>query len=142
MTLEISDAGRQLPRSELAAVEQEIGALLPEQYVRFVLANNGGVPSPNVVDVDNLPGSPTDVQEFFGFGLDAETSNATWYLGEVPERIPSGLFPVACDSGGNLFCLVLSGDDAGQVVYLDLGVEPSAQYLVSNDFDGFLARIR
>ena len=55
-----------------------------------------------------------------GLGLDIETSNLTWYIREVPERIPMGFLVIACDSGGNLFCISLAGEDAGQVSYLDL----------------------
>jgi hypothetical protein len=120
MTLEIKDAGKQLTRDEVVALENEVGAPLPRQYARFLMANNGGVPRPNIVEINGLPTSPTDVQEFFGLGLDIETSNLTWYIREVPERIPMGFLVIACDSGGNLFCISLAGEDAGQVSYLDL----------------------
>ena len=36
------------------------------------------------------------------------------------DRLPGRLLPVACDSGGNLFCLSLRGDDVGKVIYVDL----------------------
>ena len=53
-----------------------------------------------------------------------------------------GFLAIACDSGGNLFCISLAGEDAGQVSYLDLTQERSSMYLIAADFDGFLARIR
>jgi hypothetical protein len=60
------------------------------------------------------------IQEFFGIGLDIASSDLDWHMHEVPGLLPDRLLPIACDSGGNLFCLSCSGQDAGHVIYVDL----------------------
>jgi hypothetical protein len=94
--LEIKDVGKQLTSDQIVALENELRACLAKQYARFLASNNGGVPRPNIADIKGLRTSPTDVQEFFGLGLDIETSNLTWYVRNVPCRIPEGVLAIAC----------------------------------------------
>jgi hypothetical protein len=137
----IEESGRPLSENQIAGLEKKMTARLPETYRRFLVRNNGGLPTPDTVDVPGAPGSPTDVQVFFGIGRDVETSDLEWNLKTFEGRIAERLLPIACDSGGNLFCLALSGDDAGQVSYCDL--EGSGNpYAIAPDFDAFLGKIR
>ena len=142
MTIEIRDPGKPLTPDQLMALERELGARLPEEYSRFLIDNNGGVPHPNVVDIEGLVGTPTDVQEFFGIGLEIESSNIMWYMREISERLPEKTLPIACDSGGNLFCLSLRNEHAGCVIYVDLGKDAPTQHLVADNFVAFLSKIR
>jgi hypothetical protein len=94
VTFQIREPGELLSAEQLATLESELGARLPEQYRQFLVANNGGVPHPNVtVDIEGLTGTPTDVQEFFGIGLKIESSNITWHVREVSERLPENSVP-------------------------------------------------
>ncbi|WP_437494839.1 SMI1/KNR4 family protein [Sorangium sp. So ce1014] len=106
--------------ADISKFEQRIGAILPEQYRRFLLEFNGGIPTPGTVDVEGLPGASTDVQVFFGIGSSIESSDLNWNLTTLAERLEDELLPIAIDSGGNVFCLVLQGDDRGAVVCCDL----------------------
>ena len=58
-------------------------------------------------------------------------------------RIPENLFPIACEDGGSLICLSLSGSDKGAVYYWDYYGEtqpPSYDnvYQIAGTFQGFL----
>jgi hypothetical protein len=142
--MQIENPGPELKREELSKLEAKIHAKLPSAYTDFLLQFNGGVPWPNnTIDVQDLPGSPTDVQGFFGIGRSIKTTNIAWNLDLIDERCPHHrAVPIASDSGGNLFCLSLAGDAADKVVYLDLGTADCALYVVASSFAEFVQRIR
>jgi hypothetical protein len=141
MSIELGETGAPLTDDDVVEFENEFRAILPEQYRRFLLKCNGGVPSPDIVEVEGAPGSPTDVQVFFGITRPVESSSLRWNKQMFSDRIPDRMLPVACDSGGNLFCLSVSGEDLGNLFYVDLeSLEPTF-YLVATDFDSFLEKI-
>ena len=139
----IENVGPKIEALDIAPIEAELGAVLPDSYRQFLLRNNGGSPTPDTIDVPGAVGSPTDVQVFFGIGRLADSSNLAWNLALVGERCP-GLhaLPIACDSGGNLFCLKFERDAAAKVIYCDLDDPDCATYEVAASFDGFVAKIR
>jgi len=141
MTARIEGPGKPLTNDDLADLERTLRAALPSQYRGFLLRNNGGIPSPDTVDVDGVPGSPTDVQVFFGIGRPVESSDLSWNRQTFSDRLPDRMLPIACDSGGNLFCLSLSGEDAGSVIYVDLEQRQPAFYLAAEGFDAFLGKL-
>lgn len=142
MLREIRRPGDALAPDDLSFLENEIGAAIPEPYRTFLLRYNGGAPSPNVVDVEEAPGTPTDVQVFFGLRRSVETSTLSWNKCTFADRLPSALLPIAVDSGGNLFCLTLSGPRRGNIMYAALETPSPEFYLVAADFDRFLAKLR
>ncbi|MEM7205862.1 MAG: SMI1/KNR4 family protein [Planctomycetota bacterium] len=144
---DLLDTGPELAEGEVAALEQRLGAALPSDYRSFLLASNGGVPEPNCVDVPGHPEAPTDLQEFFGITQTVETSNIEWHLDVLTERLEKAQVPIACDSGGNTFCISVRPGDRGQIVYLDLqrvagdyGAAPEA-YPVAQSFTEFLGKL-
>jgi hypothetical protein len=146
----IRDVGRTLSEAEVVALEQRIGHHLPESYRRFLLQNNGGRPALDMdtIDIEHLPGSPTDIQVFFGIDDPVESCTIDWNLRMFENRISNQLLPIACDSFGNRFCIALSNSDYGSVVYCDFSptfgphVGTAIYYRVAPDFDSFLERIR
>ncbi len=139
--IRIEEPGPALSEIEIARLERRLNARLPESYCRFLIRNNGGVPTPETVDIPDAPGSPTDVQVFFGIGRAIRTSDLNWNVDTFLGRVPEGLLPIACDSAGNLFCLGLSGRMAGQVVYCQIE-GGGAPYPVAPDFEAFLEKLR
>lgn len=139
----IDNVGPKIGALDIVPIEVELGAVLPDAYRQFLLRSNGGTPTPDTIDVPGADGSPTDVQVFFGIGRSVESSDLTWNLALVAERCP-GLraLPIACDSGGNLFCLKFERDAAAKVIYCDLGDPDCAPYEVAASFDEFVAKIR
>jgi hypothetical protein len=142
---QIREQGPALSETKVTELERNLRAQLPESYRRFLLANNGGRPRPDTVDVPGV--GPTDVQTIFGIGRAIASSGLEENRKTYAGRIPNALLPVACDSGGGLFCVALIGEDRGKIFFCDLygwfGVEPSSKpNLVAPDFDSFLARLR
>lgn len=137
MLIEIENPGPLLTPQRLAEVEAELGVTLPADYRAFLLAYNGGSPVPDTVDVEKAPGTPTDVQTFFGIGRHIESSGLVWNKRVLIDRIPEDCLPIACDSGGNLFCLA----EGGHVVYIDLDSPEPGKYLVAETFDAFLQKL-
>jgi hypothetical protein len=71
----IEDVGSKIETRDITALEAELGAVLLDSYREFLLLYNGGVPTPDIVDVSGLPGTPTDVQVFFGIARQVESSD-------------------------------------------------------------------
>lgn len=143
--IKIDNRGPQIDAGHVAEVEAAIGSELPASYKAFLLKENGGLPTPDTVDVEGVPGSPTDIQEFFGIAQCLESSNLSWNIDLMSQRCPNHrLLPVACDSGGNLFCLDLFTEFSGGVMYCDLsGSHPHIVFHeVAPNFESFLGKIR
>jgi hypothetical protein len=141
--IEIENAGQTIGESELMLLEREFGHQLPEDYKQFLRKQNGGTPWPDVVDVEGLSSSPTDVQVFFGMGREVESSDLLWNLRLIEARVPvPRMLPIACDSGGNLFCLRPLSGVQFDVLYCDLSGPTDRLYDVAPDFGSFLDRIR
>jgi hypothetical protein len=88
-------------------------------------------------------GCPIDVQVFFGIGREVDTSNLAWNLAFIGERCPNHqVLPIACDSGGNLFCLEIKDGIAAKVVYCDLDGPECVFYKVASSFESFLKSLR
>lgn len=139
----IENAGPRIQPADIAGIEAELGTALPASYRQFLLHKNGGTPTPDVINVPGADWSPTDVQVFFGIGRSEPSSDLAWNLALVVERCP-GLhaLPIACDSGGNLFCLRVGRDAPAKVIYCDLNDPECATYEVAASFDEFVTMIR
>ncbi|HEX4505386.1 MAG TPA: SMI1/KNR4 family protein [Alphaproteobacteria bacterium] len=148
--IEIANQGDGVTAAGLAALEKEFGAKLPEDYLEFLSLNDGGRPTPGTVDIEGLPGSPTDVQEFFGMHGASGSSNILWNLEVIRDRLPNfHALPIACDSGGSLFCLTPSQAGKSEVVYCDMpgssfykATQDISVYKVAPDFRSFMNKIR
>ena len=144
----VEDRGPEVSETQLASLEANLGSPLPAEYREFLIASNGGVPTPDTIDIPGFPESPTDVQVLFGVGRSVESSRLEWNLRTLAERLDSGLLPIACDSGGNVFCLSLRSSDNGAVLYCDLQAvfadyQSKPQYYpVAPSFESFLRRLR
>ena len=141
----IDSPGPALSEADLESLEAKLGVVLPVAYRQFLMTHNGGRPEPDGVDVPGY--DETDVQVLFGLGRTIESSCIEWNLDTLANRLPSGLVPVATDSGGNVFLLSLRGADHGAVLYGDLDAvfgDLDAElpiFMVSPTFDDFLASL-
>lgn len=139
----IDRRGPQVGPEEIAAVEAALNARLPSAYLNFLTVYNGGTPTPDTVDVPGAPNTPTDVQVFFGIRRPVKSSDLSWNLSLVKERCPGlNALPIACDSGGNLFCLKVERGIASEVIYCDLDDPDCPLYAVAASFDDFTAKLR
>lgn len=142
MNIEIENPGPSLTEEIIAGFEAELGSALPDPYRLFLREYNGGQPWPECIDIAQLPESPTDIQIFFGLGRNIESSDLRWILKTYEGLIQNGRLPIARDSGGNLFCIVLNGPESGKIIYFDISRDTEVTYEVARTFDRFLATIR
>ena len=105
---------------DLAAFETRHALQLPEDYRRFLLAHNGGVPIPNTIDFV-AQGAPTssDVSAFYGLHAGEAWASLAWHMDIFEGRIPPDGLPIAGDSGGNQYVLIVRGARRGQVFFWD-----------------------
>jgi SMI1-KNR4 cell-wall len=144
MKLRIDKSGPPIGGQEIQGLESELGVVLPDDYKTFLLRYNGGNPWPNVVDIPDLPGSPTDVQIFFGLRRAGETNELHWNLALVRQaHLGRVLLPIACDSGGGLFCLAEDRKLLRKVIYLDMITSDHREPIfVAESFEKFLGKLR
>jgi cell wall assembly regulator SMI1 len=148
MIEEISECGPPLNDENVRLLENELGFSLPKEYRDFLLRYNGGRPIPRAFPIRNLTNNPFGViQVFFRIGGDFETSTLIWNWEIHNGRIPSNLFPIACDDGGDLICISLFGDDAESVVFWDYHQETNEPtydnvYHIADSFEEFLESIQ
>jgi hypothetical protein len=139
----IDSLGQRIEEGDIEDFEIETGAKLPKSYRDFLMTFNGGVPSPDTIDVPDAPDGPTDVQIFFGIGRTIESSDLRWNFSLVRDRCSGTLMvPIACDSGGNLFCFRVERGIAGEVIYCDLSAQECSSYFAASDFTEFLSKLR
>lgn len=139
----IENVGPKIGTRDIKLIEVKLGVVLPDSYRQFLLRSNGGAPTPDTIDVPGADGSPTDVQIFFGIGALVESSDLAWNLALITERCP-GLqaLPIACDSGGNLFCLKIERDATTKVIYCNLDGPDCTTCEVAASFEEFITKIR
>jgi hypothetical protein len=141
--IEVIEKGRKVTCAELEQLVHKLGAKLPEDYRLFLERENGGIPVPNIIDIDGLPGTPTDVQVLFGIGRNVRSSDLAWNLDFISDRaLEYRLLPIARDSGGGLFCLLVDQEAEVGVVYCDFRESFRKLYPVAPSFTEFTRKIR
>lgn len=140
--IHIKTKDRPLGMTDLARLEGIMGRPLPEQYRSFLLRTNGGRPKPDSIDIEGSHFRATDVQVFHGIDTEIEADNILWNLEILEGCKENHLLPIACDSGGHLFMLILAEKDYGHVLYFDMFTMPPHPYHIANDFNEFLAKLR
>ena len=138
----IVDLGPPISVVDVVALENKIGATLPNDYREFLLSNNGGRPEPDGVRV--LGYDETDVQILFGVGRPIKSSCIDWNLEILEKRLPEYAVPIGSDSGGNVFYVSLEVGNRGSVLYLALDAvygsdsSDTPTYEVNSSFENFI----
>jgi hypothetical protein len=146
--MELRDGFGPLTEERVVAFEQQLGTRLPEDYREFLLETNGGRPTvPAVFRYADRSGPYTDsvVNWFYGLheGHHYRLDESLTYGRAV---IPSELFAIADDPGGNSICLVATGPERGKVYFFvndgagDADPELNRKQLhrISDSFEAFL----
>jgi len=139
--IQITGQNRQLESSDLARIEDKMGRPLPEVYRAFLLVNNGGRPKPDAIQIPSWDFRTTDVKVFFGLDDEFECCDLLWHLDWLEGCLENHLLPIADDSIGNLFVLVLDEVDYGQILYFNAAEIPPRPYFVAKDFNEFLGKL-
>ena len=145
---------RSLPRLEearLRELEGLIGSPLPADYRAFLLAHNGGKPSPSGFRFDKKGRgySESSVEWLYGIQDGGEYFNSLElrYRG-YKGRMPPTIIPIGSDPGGNQVCISIAGPDLGHVYFWDHEREADTDedeepgydnlYFVADSFSSFL----
>ena len=130
-----NNSGPPLVDDYLPAFEAWLGRRLPESYRNFLWLHNGGRPSPRYARVPT-PRGPNWVELLHIFGLTGPYKGYTLEGGisDFPRFVWMGLLPIACDGGGGVFCLRMSGEPFGEVLFCDEPFAGDMPYVIANDF--------
>ena len=129
MLEKIDNLGRSISESELNKIASEIGLEFPADYKDFLLKYNGGSPEPDAIPIKEHEEEVGTIQLFFGIDREIESSCLKWVYDELKDRIPDSYLPIACSDTGDIFCLVLSKNQYGSVVFWDAIDETSKDSL-------------
>lgn len=150
MAVTIRNSESFLSNEKLEEVERRLAIQLPAQYRHFLLAHNGGRPTPNVFHFKNQRGTDAvSCIDWFLAIYDGEHDNFETYFSWCKTddvRMPLELVPIAHDPGGNLVCIAIAGAQCGAVYFWDHEQEsddpegPSYLnvHLIADSFDEFL----
>ncbi|WP_457649305.1 SMI1/KNR4 family protein [Profundibacter sp.] len=130
-------------------LEEKIPSKLPKEYVSFLVKRGVGILDGSY----DIQGTDLEIHNFLTFPENQrDTLSLDFYIGAFSNRVPSDCIPIAYDSGGNVFCIGLKGENRGAVYYCDREFEydeedeteeTRAQKFtkVSNSFSDFLSRL-
>lgn len=117
MATTINDFFPPVSEERLAEIEQKWGYTLPTDYRSFLLTYNGGEPEPMYF---NLKGKEhgSDIYALLGIN-GSEHCDTEDYMQTYQGRLPSRFHPIGFDSGGNVICISVAGDDRGMIYFWD-----------------------
>ena len=147
MAYKMREIGRAVDDEDLRRLESETGTSLPQEYKDFLKQNNGGRPSPKFFPIKGFANNPIgQVLDFFGIDDQVKSCRLDWNHKTLLGKIPANMFAIACEDGGSLICLSLSGEDKGRIYYWDFYGQterPSYEnvYFVAETFHEFLASL-
>ena len=121
MSVHITGGCPKISEAELSAFEDELKIRFPEDYREFLLAYNGGKPSPGVFDVD-IDGfiNTTAILRFLCLGSgDFEEYSLRYYFRRYKDKLPTSLLAIATELSANKICISISGSDFGRVYFWD-----------------------
>ncbi len=121
--------GPQLTQANIAACANTLGLQFPKAYVRFLLAQNGGVPTPAYLPLPGIDGIM--IERFLSIG-DGGLADVCLHLRES-HGLPDHLIPIVATSENDSFVLLSCREaDSGKLVSWD-EIESGFEY----DEDGF-----
>src|SRR5215207_8917795 len=107
MKTSIERPGPTVTQADISRLELRLGASFPNSYRKFLMDFNGGIPTPDTIDVPGHPESPTDVHVLFSIDRPFESTDIEWNWRVYTERLHDQWVPIASDSFGNVFALTL-----------------------------------
>lgn len=112
-----------LNETRLADFEINLGVRLPEDYRKFLMDHNGGIPEPSTFWIkDGIDSS--EVFQFYGIHDGPEWLSLENYIIGKNFGIPEHLLAIGDDGTGNTICLGISGNKKGVVYFIDHEIHP------------------
>jgi hypothetical protein len=102
--IEIKPSNVKFNEREFNNFQKELGVHLPNDYIKFLKKNNGGIPELNIVELQNEEIKSFSVTDFFGVN-NVKINDLKSQYETYKERIPRGNIPICRAEGGNIVCL-------------------------------------
>lgn len=145
----IKNSHASINEEDILKLEKSTGITLPKDYKKFLLLNNGGVPSPfNIKTRDGKIES--SIKKFLPLANIKEDNLLEEIKGiTLAGQIPKEVIPIAIDPADNRIVLGTKGDKNNKVFYWAWDEEkenhkkPSYKYMriIADSFEEFLNKI-
>jgi hypothetical protein len=144
--IQFDNTGDTITSDILEAVSVLLCAPFPDDYKRFLIETNGGVPNKNII---NINGIPKEINHFFG--ITAQDRNNL--IGGIiyKEDIPKRMIEIAHCDVVDIIALSLHNPDRGKVYFWDHKYESGIAdennigfdnlTLIANSFDELLEKL-
>jgi len=122
MNYDLIETGPVVTKEVINNFERENNISLPEDYIEFLLKNNGGMFIYDYVNFDfkdKLGDNTAIVDIFYGINYPADVYDLKTMLNRTRDRMPNNIIPIANDPGGNKICISIKGEDYGKVYFWD-----------------------
>lgn len=154
--MNLLSVGAKLNEENIKEFEKALNIRLPQDYIEFLIKNNGGTPEGNLVfdfyDIGNSKEDSTIISFFEQIYLANNSSFKNnhikaGYCALVDSRqIPPHFLPIADDVYGNIIFICTDGKDRGNVFFGDHELEvKETGYIVlskiANSFTEFLNKL-
>ena len=151
--MNITEANDRISAGDIEKLEEKLNKKLPDEYKKFLLLHNGGVPISNL-SAGNLELGYLVINELYGINAKKNYNDLYHTIDVYDGRIPDDFIPIGGDPGGNVYCLGISGDYFGKVYFWDHEEEddsdekadkhavlPNNMYFLADSFTSFINRL-
>ncbi|AIQ19736.1 SMI1 / KNR4 family protein [Paenibacillus sp. FSL H7-0357] len=128
--------------NEIREFEGKYVLKLPEQYIDFLLNNNGGYPKASTFKISDEAGESV-VNKFYGIG--DMKGNLAKVFEILDGELPEGFISIASDPGGNEICIGISEKYFGKIYFwmhdMESDEEMENMTFLKNSFNDFFDKL-
>ncbi len=135
-----------ISRAEVDSFMKEFNLVLPQDYIDFMIKNNGG--DPNLSAFGNPYEDGAVIETFYFISLNEAYEYLNKYSNPVrdiiktykiyEQNIPDYLYPFGCDAGGANFCLSMRKKDFGAVYLFYVDYTSDEPFYLCKSFKEFI----
>lgn len=116
--------------NSLNKLEQDYGIELSNNLKEFIIANNGGRPSLDIIKTED--GREVEIKALLSFNKE-DVENIYRVIDYFKEQFSSKILPIATEPSGDYFCVDITDDS---IVYWEH--ETNKLTFIAKDLEGFL----
>jgi hypothetical protein len=139
---------RSVSRDAISVLEDVLEVnQLPKCYSDFLIAFNGGYPKECFLFTFGNSSQESDLNILFPLVGHEYSERLLNIIMTYKGRIPSELLPIGSDSGGNIICLTITGENRGKVYLWDHSQESENMEsrnleLIADSFECFIENLK
>lgn len=134
--------------ADLVAFEARHALFLPRAYKNFLLAHNGGQPTPRMFPIAGFSeDSYGGINSFYGLHASTPAADLDEQMSDLPDTVPRGIVPIAYTDGNDKLVLDLRKEGA-PVLFWDFHAfwgnniwNEKLLYPVAGNFEALLASL-